>query len=137
MNEPDPLAAAAARYSNPKPAEAYPWPCEMHEQPAQRSLDAALLANAYLTEHDDTPLTTEKLVEMGGERWDDDSNMAGYIGFPGKLWVNTSRRPPRARPNEWLWEYEGPGGDLQFIPWYARPRNAGELTMLLELLKGR
>lgn len=32
--------------------EAYPGPCQMHEQPLQRSLDAALLARAFIANSD-------------------------------------------------------------------------------------
>jgi hypothetical protein len=45
------LQAAVKRWSDPNPADAYPWPCDMHEQPAQRSTDAAMIARAYLAEH--------------------------------------------------------------------------------------
>jgi hypothetical protein len=41
---------AAERFANPKPAEAYPWPCDMTEQPAQRVADMATLARAYLAQ---------------------------------------------------------------------------------------
>lgn len=47
----DELLAAAERYANPNPTGAYPWPCEMHEQPVQRSVDSAVLARAWLAEH--------------------------------------------------------------------------------------
>ena len=57
----DELKAAAERFTNPKPTEAYPWPCDMHEQPAQRSKDAGLLAQAYLAE---VPLLLERVAEL-------------------------------------------------------------------------
>jgi hypothetical protein len=64
----DELRVAAARYANPNPATAYPWPCDMHEQPAQRSADASMLARAYIAEHpadDETPVDEAWLRAAG------------------------------------------------------------------------
>lgn len=49
MSQTDPttVAQAAERYTGDI-SKMYPWPCDMHEQPAQRSQDAAILAQAYL-----------------------------------------------------------------------------------------
>lgn len=58
----DELRSAAERFAKQRPSEAYPWPCEMSEQPAQRVADMALLARAYLAEHpadDGEPITRE------------------------------------------------------------------------------
>lgn len=42
------IEEAAARYGSADHGKAYPGPCEMHEQPLLRSLDAAVLASEYL-----------------------------------------------------------------------------------------
>jgi hypothetical protein len=64
----DELREAAERYANPKPSEAYPWPCDMHEQPMRRSRDAAVLARAYIAEHpadSELPVTEDWLRAVG------------------------------------------------------------------------
>lgn len=67
------LRSAKTRLLNPKPAEAYPYPCHMHEQPALRSSDMALLVRAYLDEHqadDGEPVSEEWLRAVGfAEHW--------------------------------------------------------------------
>lgn len=84
------LREAAERLRNG--VKSYPWPCDMHEQPAQRSADLAALANAWLAERDETPLTDEwaagvKLsdgayfIKRVGDWWELHGRNSGWLSY--------------------------------------------------------
>lgn len=76
----DKLKAAAERFLHPHPPTAYPWPCEMYDQPERRAMDAEMLAFAYLLkiaerpEDDAEPTTVEWLRSLPGAIIDPDGN---------------------------------------------------------------
>lgn len=115
------FAVAVSRLRNPHPAEVYPGPCEMHEQPAQRSADMALVVAAYLAAHpadDGEPVTVEWL------------DAVGFVG--GKFYRDRVRGP--------LLRGVSDAGDEYWsirsypIPNDAKPKTRGEVRRLLKAL---
>lgn len=86
---------------------------------------ACTLADAYLAEHDDSPLTLEKLVELGGEP---DPEWPGDYRFPG---VNL--RVVAIAKDSVFWNWcRGLGRPVDIDP---KPYTVGDLLYLLRRLE--